>query len=187
MSQRGSAAGDGDRGSAGAPRDQGLGPQLMFNATHAFGTSVEFASTISQGLRPAQDPAVAQDARGASWDGETPSTVGPVRLRWQDGIGEARLRLGPDHLGDVSVSVRVEHHTVTATLRAATVEQQQWIAAHESELRHALGEQGLELDRLEVAVDPDREQRQAPRQEPPVPFRMRRTPRADGQTFEVHA
>jgi flagellar hook-length control protein FliK len=188
MSQRGSAAADGDRGSGRAPREQVSGPQLVFNATSAFGIPVEFASTISQGLAPEQDPSAASDVRDAAWDGEAPSTVGPVRLRWQDGIGEARLRLGPDHLGDVSVSVRVEHHTVTAALRAATVEQQQWIAAHESELRHALGEQGLELDRLEVSVDPDREQRQTPRQEPPIPFRMRRNePDADGQTFEVNA
>jgi hypothetical protein len=187
-SQTGDGATGRDHGSSGSPRERMHGPHVLLFATAGqFGLPAESMSPSAHGLPLAHGPSDVHQPRATGWDTEPANTVGAVRLRWQDGIGEARLRLGPDHLGEVSVSVRVDQQAVTATLRASTVEQQQWIAAHEAELRHALGEQGLELDRLVVAVDPDREQRQAPREKPPPPRPRRSRGDDSGQTFEVNA
>lgn len=92
-----------------------------------------------------------------------------IRLQWQAGLGEARVQLRPEYLGEMTVAVKVEQGAVTATLHAEAPEVRRWIEAHSGSLRDALAEQGLRLDRLVVAEErprhdasADRRQRQAP-------------------------
>jgi flagellar hook-length control protein FliK len=92
--------------------------------------------------------------------GDAPDTIVPqivkaMRLQWRDGAGEAHIRLEPEHLGEVSVSLRVRNGTVTATLHAENPTVQIWIDARQQELRTALLHHGLRLDQFEVAVEPD--------------------------------
>jgi flagellar hook-length control protein FliK len=95
--------------------------------------------------------------------------VRAVALAWRNGVGEARLRLTPEHLGEVLVRLRIEQGAVQAVVQAQTAEAKERIQAHESELRAALSELGLDLDRLAVTLDPDDRQGQsAPRRRPPV-------------------
>jgi flagellar hook-length control protein FliK len=111
--------------------------------------------------------------------------VKAVRMQWRDGTGEARLRLQPEHLGEVVISLKVEGSAVTASLRAESAAAQAAIEANLAELRSALDEQGLRLARLAVDVDPEA-RRQAPRRESP-PRRPLRQQRPDGATpqFEI--
>jgi len=88
--------------------------------------------------------------------------VRAVHLQWRQGIGEARLQLKPDHLGHLTVTLRVEAGLVTAVLRTESRLAMERIEANQHELRAALEQQGLRLDRLVVAVDPDARGRRQP-------------------------
>jgi hypothetical protein len=110
--------------------------------------------------------------------------VKAVHLQWQRGVGEARVTLQPEHLGQVSVTLRVEQGTVTAVMRADNPAAAEWIQAHRAELRSALTSQGLDLESLDVAVDPEGRRRQPPPRDEPPP-RHRRRPEA-APLFDVH-
>ncbi len=112
------------------------------------------------------DGAAAADLPGG-WAGESAivTTAAPedqaaqivrsMRLQWRGATGEATLRLQPDHLGQVFVSVRVEQGAVSATVRAETPAAQQWIQQHQQQLRDALDAQGLRVAQFHVTSNPD--------------------------------
>jgi flagellar hook-length control protein FliK len=112
------------------------------------------------------DGAAASELPG-SWSGESAilTTAAPedqaaqivrsMRLQWRGATGEATLRLQPDHLGQVFVSVRVEQGVVSATVRAETPAAQQWIQQHQQQLRDALDAQGLRVAQFHVTSNPD--------------------------------
>jgi flagellar hook-length control protein FliK len=119
------------------------------------------------------------------------STVGPqlvkgLQMQVTAGGGDMRLTLTPEHLGTVSIEVRVEHDRVKATLMADTAAVRQWIATHQDDLRERLDAAGLKLDDLVVKED-GRQDRQQPQDDRPAP-RKRRASRGDAeQQFEVIA
>ena len=126
--------------------------------------------------------------------------VQSIRLRAQNGGGEAHIRLKPDYLGELTVAVKVEQGVVTARLHAETPAVREWMEANEQGLRHSLAEQGLRLDRLTVTDQPptaesdDRDRRRQSRQngqsrEEPRPRQGAGRTRTDGPapTFEVLA
>ncbi len=101
-----------------------------------------------------------------------PQIVQAIRLQWQAGVGQATIKLDPEHLGSLTVSLRVESGGVAADMRVETPAAEHWITAHESDLRSALERQGLNLDRMTVSQDgsPDRRsdrQRRPPAQQTP--------------------
>lgn len=113
--------------------------------------------------------------------------VRAIRLQWIQGIGEAHLRLSPEHLGEVTIHLRVERGLVTASLRGDSAAAVERIRAHEADLRAALEEQGLTLDRFELAVDPDARRRGRHAADWFLEPGRRRRPDAPGSTFEVTA
>jgi flagellar hook-length control protein FliK len=112
--------------------------------------------------------------------------VKAIQLQWRGGVGEARLRLRPEHLGDITVSLRVERGVVTAVMRAESAAVHDWIQVHRHELQAALAEQGLHLERLRIATDPNgRRQADAEqRQDEDRPSKERR-PAGELPAFEV--
>ena len=125
-----------------------------------------------------------QDEQGAQ-------IVRSMRLQWRGANGEATLRLQPDHLGNVFVSVKVEQGTVSATVRAETPAAQQWIQQHQQQLRDALDAQGLRVGQFHVTSNPDDRPRRDQEQDQPQDASGRR-PRArarrtdDDRRFEIH-
>jgi flagellar hook-length control protein FliK len=118
--------------------------------------------------------------------------VQAMRLQWKDGIGDARIRLLPEYLGELSIAIRVEHGAVMAALEASTPAVRQWIESHEPMLRQSLAEQGLHLDRLMVSDEPEqtssnpsRERRREKGEEPQQHAQPRRRAPAEDTTFEV--
>jgi flagellar hook-length control protein FliK len=113
-----------------------------------------------------------------------------MRLQWSGAVGEAQLRLTPEHLGQVLVSVRVDQGNVSATLHADSATAQQWIQSHEGELRQALQDQGLKVAQFTVTANPDdRPRREQTRDDQPRD-RQQARPRPQrqdtgGRTFEV--
>jgi flagellar hook-length control protein FliK len=107
-----------------------------------------------------------------------------VRLQWHQGIGDARVRLRPEHLGDVAIELRVERGAVTVSLRAETPAAAESIRSHDAELRAALDAQGLKVEKFEVLVDPDGRRRQQAQDHPDPPAPKRR-PSSNLPRFEV--
>ncbi len=117
----------------------------------------------------------------------TDQVVRAVSLAWRGEIGDAQIRLTPEHLGEVSVSLHVEKGQVTAQVQATTSTARDWIQAHEQDLRSGLAAQGLQLDRLVVTADGQRQGQQdgeQPKQRRPSPARA---PDASAPQFQVDA
>jgi flagellar hook-length control protein FliK len=132
----------------------------------------------------------------ASADGDAAQQViRSMRLQWSGTSGEAQLRLQPEHLGQVLVSVRVDQGNVSATLHADSATAQQWIESHQQELRQALQDQGLKVTQFNVTVNPDdrgrrdasSQQQQSRDQQDQAQSGRSRTLRdtSNGRTFEV--
>nr|MCU0256996.1 flagellar hook-length control protein FliK [Vicinamibacterales bacterium] len=136
-------------------------------------------------LASAAAPSEAPGAAGADEAPDVPAqVVKAIHLQWRDGLGEARVQLRPEHLGAVTVSLRVEQGHVVASVRADSPVAAEIIRARQPELQAALTAQGLELDDFVVTLDPDdRRDRPAYQPEPPRPPR-RGEP---GARFEVIA
>jgi len=88
----------------------------------------------------------------------TSQIVSSLKLQWRDGVGEAKLHLRPDALGQVSLTLRVEQGAVTAVVRAESPQVQEWVLQHQQVLRQQLHDAGLRLD--DLTVNPDGEQAQ---------------------------
>jgi flagellar hook-length control protein FliK len=130
------------------------------------------APTVTPAAGPADEHAVAQQI------------VKAIRMQWKQGLGEARIRIEPEHLGEVHISLRVQAGAVTAVVRAENPTVQGWIETRQQELRGALDQQGLRLQRFEVVVDP--EGRRQPRETPQdSPTRRNRRGSATETEFEV--
>jgi flagellar hook-length control protein FliK len=84
--------------------------------------------------------------------------VQTMRMQFRDGIGDAIVRLRPEHLGEVSISLRVEQGSVSATVQAEVAAVRHWLETHEGTLRSGLAEQGLHLEKFVVREDAGREQ-----------------------------
>lgn len=118
--------------------------------------------------------------------------VKSIRMQWTGGLGEARVTLKPEYLGEVTASIKVEQGVVTATLQADTPEVRRWMESHTATLRDALVDHGLKLDRLTVgeadrqAAQGDRQSkpRQQPREQAPRP-RARRDASETDPPFDV--
>ena len=114
------------------------------------------APTVAPAAGPADEHAVVQQI------------VKAIRMQWKQGLGEARIRIEPEHLGTVHISLRVQAGAVTAVVKAENPTVQAWIETRQQELRSALDEQGLRLQRFEVLVDPEgrRQSRETPQESP---------------------
>ena len=76
-----------------------------------------------------------------------------MRLQFRDGIGEAVVKLKPEHLGSVQISLRIENGAIKATVQAEVPAVRQWLESQQDTLRNGLADQGLRLDRF--VVEPD--------------------------------
>lgn len=167
------------------PRAASLDGRVSWAVTAAPEAQVSVLPTLEAGEIPAHTAeARAAFAEAAAEADLLPQVVKAVHLQWRDGVGEARLRLQPEHLGEVRVQLNIEHGRVVATIGVEGEAVGDWVSSHEQELRAALADQGLVLDRL--VVDPDGgHQREADngraRREAPRP--ARRAP--SGARFEV--
>ena len=96
------------------------------------------------------DPAATRDGTVAE------QLVKAIRIQVRDGIGEARLSLRPDHMGEVSVQLRVDKGHVSATLVVERPDVRAQIEAQGAALRSGLEAQGLHLEELVVREDGER-------------------------------
>jgi flagellar hook-length control protein FliK len=114
-------------------------------------------------------------------------------LRAREGGGEARVRLRPDYLGELTVRVSVHQGVVSARLEVETPAVREWVELHEASLRDALGDHGLTLESLRIeapaaeeshGAEPDGHRRE---DEPERPRRPRRRASEQRPRFDVLA
>jgi flagellar hook-length control protein FliK len=79
-----------------------------------------------------------------------PQLVRAIRTQFRDGVGEARIRLNPEHLGEVRIDIKIEGDLVSARLQVERPEVRQAIEAESHSLRLHLARQGLTLEDLTV-------------------------------------
>ena len=103
----------------------------------------------------------------------------------RDGIGEAVLKLKPEHLGSVSISLKVENGSIKASVQAEMPAVRQWLESQQDTLRSALAEHGLSLDRFDV--EPDAQRQQADDEGPRQQSRKRQAQKREAEqpVFEV--
>jgi flagellar hook-length control protein FliK len=178
MSQQGGQSADGSRDEA-AHRESSASRLMATVQVAVSGPAAPaFASLAAASVDQAQRPADEDVAR---------QIVQAVHLQWRNGIGDARLTLQPEYLGEVVISLRVEGGAVTATVHAAEPEVRAWMQAHEPLLKQGLANQGLVLDQLSVTDErEDRgDAREGSRQSPEQPPYRRKTPRGPTDVFEL--
>ena len=108
-----------------------------------------------------------------------------MRVQMKEGVSEATVHLRPEHLGEVSIAIRVDGKSVSAVIHAESAGVREWIQAQENTLRSGLSEQGLHLDRLLVQRDPRHDRREQARPEQRR-ARVKRGPETP-ERFEVSA
>jgi flagellar hook-length control protein FliK len=172
---------------------------------------VRFAAALSQLTAPDRDdtsrvvlasPATAPAASGAAAapviapvaPAETSVTPGEdnvgrlvqaMRVNMRQGAWEATVRLNPEHLGDVTIALRVDRNSVSAVVNAEAAGVRQWLETQEQAVRSGMAEHGLQLDRFVVQRDG---QRRDPQQQEPQPQSRRRQPKsgpAAAERFEI--
>jgi flagellar hook-length control protein FliK len=118
--------------------------------------------------------------------------VQSIRMLSREGVGDAQIRLQPEHFGEVSIAIRVEDGQVSARLQAESPAVRDWLQSNQQWLRHNLAEQHLTLDRLEVSdvpSEPRQSDRRGTDERAPQDQRPPRRPRSNDTTqrFEVVA
>ena len=151
---------------------------------------------IGSGLGPSArlDSTTLATLTPAEGDDVRAQLVQSIRVQWTGAAGEARVRLRPEHLGEVVATIKVEQGAVTATLQAERPDVRRWLEAHTQTLREGLVEHGLKLDRLVVLTEPARgETRDDPHgrgrgrhSQQPQPRPRRPRPDDSDATFELN-
>ncbi len=142
----GSGPGQRDGQQAGAHPSQAVIAHAVTQSAETFNPATPAAAAA---------PPDAEVARLAADVGEgvTQQIVQSLRTQLRGGIGEAVIRLKPEHLGEVTINVRVERGAVEATVTASLPAVREWLEAQEPLVRQHLADQGLSLTRLRVEPD----------------------------------
>lgn len=149
--------------------------------------------TLAPALRPHAPVALASDADlrpvgrltasalESTLDAELqPQLIDAIRVQARSGVREARIRLRPDVLGEVSMVIAVAGRVVSATIEAESPVVRHWMERHEGLLRERLSEQGLQLAHFDVKAEERPRDGERQRREPrdaPQPQMMTRAQR----------
>jgi flagellar hook-length control protein FliK len=80
-----------------------------------------------------------------------PQLVRAMHAQFRAGVGEARIRLNPEHLGEVRVAITIDGDRVSALLQVERPEVQRAIESQSDSLRSGLAAQGFTLEHLSVS------------------------------------
>jgi flagellar hook-length control protein FliK len=106
---------------------------------------------------PANAPADAQKAAAAQYQPIDPhavieQVVKGIAVHNSGASSEVRLRLQPEHLGDVSLKLTVNGNTIDASVVAQNAGVRDVLLSNQHQLAHALSESGLSLGQFSVDV-----------------------------------
>ena len=108
-------------------------------AAHVFQMPIEMRSVGCATLAAVAADAAAELGAASAHEIDLPKQiVQAIRLQWNQGIGDARITLQPEYLGEMSIAIRVEHGAVTAELESSVPAVREWIDSHQPMPRQAL-------------------------------------------------
>jgi flagellar hook-length control protein FliK len=138
---------------------------------------------------PVAAPIVMAAPATATTDAENVETlVQTMRFTVKAGGWEATVRLKPEHMGEVTIALRVDGKNVSAVVQAESAAVRQWLTSQEEAIRSGLSEQGLQLDRFTVSRDGQRrEAEEQHAQQPPRRRAQRQAQMGNEPRFEVVA
>jgi flagellar hook-length control protein FliK len=120
-------------------------------------------------IGPLSSPAVlvtpTADTRPSLPEETANQIVQAIRLQITRHGGEATIRLEPKHLGELSITVRVDQGQVSARLQAESPVVREYLQSHQNLLRDSLADQQLTLGKFEV-TEPPAEARSGDRRSP---------------------
>jgi flagellar hook-length control protein FliK len=124
----------------------------------AFQAPVRTDGTQVQAVQGGQQASIALATPIVAADANDPGTVvdqivKAIRIQVRDGIGEVRLRLQPEHMGEVHIALTVDRDRVSAVLQVERPEVRAQIEGQGQTLRASLAAQGLQLEELTVRDD----------------------------------
>jgi flagellar hook-length control protein FliK len=163
----------------------------VLQLAHGVTASTAFHTTLAVAPAAASPPTLEASHRAAEEPEIVPQLVRAMRTQFRGGIGEARIRLHPEHLGEVRVSVRIDGDRVSALLQVERADVQRAIESQSETLRAGLTAQGFTLEHLSVrqedAAKPpareDAEPRGHPREQATPRRRSRK--RQPDRAFEI--
>jgi flagellar hook-length control protein FliK len=117
---------------------------------HGVTASTAFHTTLAVAPAAASPPTLEASHRAAEEPEIVPQLVRAMRTQFRGGIGEARIRLHPEHLGEVRVSVRIDGDRVSTLLQVERADVQRAIESQSETLRAGLTAQGFTLEHLSV-------------------------------------
>lgn len=135
-----------------AVTDNSLSPEML-NALD--GGAVQFSAPSSHAaesaaLRSAPSPA---SLAKTVLDQMVPEVVRSARVAVSaEGISEARIRLKPEHLGDIQMKVVMEEKMITAHFQVQSQSVREIIESQFQNLKEQLSQQGLKVDKFTVSV-----------------------------------
>jgi len=108
--------------------------------------------------------------------------VQTMHVNVKSGVMEATVRLRPEYLGEVTIQLRVDGASVSAVIQTEASGVRQWLESQEQAIRNGLAAHGLDLERL--LINPDGERQQQPRNEADTNQSRRRPYRRHQQSTE---
>jgi len=129
-------------------------------STHSAGASPVFAIPTIQTPPPAVTPSteISGGAAPTLPAENVERLVQTMHVNVKAGVMEATVRLRPEYLGEVTIQLRVDGSTVTAVVQTDSAGVRQWLESQEQTIRAGLAAHGLDLDRLIVNPDDERQQ-----------------------------
>jgi flagellar hook-length control protein FliK len=165
-----------------------VSPAAGDDAKQAMAAAVAAAPVAATPAAPAPAAAAAVTTAPAPAETPGPENVGrlvqAMRVIARPGAWEANLRLNPEHLGDVSIAIRVERNMVSAVVNAEGAGVRHWLESQEDAVRNGMAEHGLQLDRFIVQRDGQRRDAQ-PQQEQQGRRQPSRRHAAPTERFEI--
>ncbi|WP_139487995.1 flagellar hook-length control protein FliK [Brevibacillus dissolubilis] len=125
------------------------------------GTAVNLSSSHSSANNSGLQAAQGYTVRAAQFGHEVSDVfVRQMKIAGLNGVTETKLILHPQALGQVNVKITVENGLITAHFVADNAASKDIIDNQLSQLRTALVQQGLNVDKLEVTHQPQNHQQQ---------------------------
>lgn len=159
-------------------------------------TPMPASPVLAPGTPQGTVPTATPSAVSAGPTPETPTTddgqpvsarvVETLTLQHQQGGGRAEIRLRPEWMGPITVSLRMDNGEVTAVVRAESAAAVDHLVAETEHLRSALEARGLQLSSFEVRREAvhERDPREQRRRQSSTPSRHRARNDRD-KVFEV--
>ena len=160
--------------SGAAPVETGAAATPVFSVPAAPAPTAPAAVAAATIITPAGQP-VTVDPENVT------NIVEAMRVTARNGGWEATVRLRPEHLGEVTIALRVDgSNNVSAVVNAEAAGVRQWLMGQEESVRSGMAEHGLQLQKFEIERDGQRGQQQEPQEQP----RRRPQRRAQGEAAE---